>query len=101
MEPGKRLNAGPLAGSDEAPQHRRRLPAGVAAEEDPVAAAHRDVAVGPFRGAFVDLQLTVFRESVLAPSIQCIAHLSTGRTLWQNLRLQLQQILVELAEQPH
>ena len=38
-EPGKRLDAAPLAGSDEAPQHRRRLAAGVAAEERPFAAA--------------------------------------------------------------
>ena len=38
-EPGKRLDAAPLAGSDEASQHRRRLAAAVAAKEWPVAAA--------------------------------------------------------------
>src|SRR5947209_17841067 len=37
-EPGKRLDAAPLAGSNEAPQHGRRLTAAVAAEECPVAA---------------------------------------------------------------
>jgi hypothetical protein len=39
LKPGKRLDAGPLAGSDEASQHGRRLAASVAAEKSPVAAA--------------------------------------------------------------
>jgi len=61
-KPGKRLDAGSLAGSDEASQHRRRLAATVAAEKCPVAAAQRDIAVGPFGGAIVDLQLAVFQK---------------------------------------
>ena len=66
-KPGKRLDAGSLAGSDEASQHRRRLAATVAAEKCPVAAAQRDIAVGPFGGAVVDLQLAVFQKAQLAP----------------------------------
>ncbi len=42
-EPGEWFDAAPLAGSNEASQHRRRLAAGVAAKECPVAAAHRDI----------------------------------------------------------
>src|SRR5438067_2258184 len=45
-EPGKRLDAAPFAGSNEASQHRRCLTAAVAAEECPVAAANRDIALG-------------------------------------------------------
>ena len=50
-EPGKRLDIAALARGDEAPQYCRSLAASVAPEESPVAAAQRDVAVGPFRGA--------------------------------------------------
>ena len=46
-EPGKRLDARPLAGSDEASQQRCRLAPTVAVNECPVAAAQRDVAIGP------------------------------------------------------
>jgi hypothetical protein len=62
-EPGKRLDAAPLAGSDEASQHGRRLTTAVAAEEAPVAAPQRDIAVGPFGGAVVNLQLAVFEKA--------------------------------------
>ena len=100
-EPGKRFDAAPLAGSDEASQHRCRVAAAVAAKEGPVATAQRDIAVGPFRGAVVNLQLAVFQKArQRLPLIQRIAHRSAGWTLWQNLRLQLQQILVELSGQP-
>src|ERR1044072_3402929 len=63
VEPGKRLDAAPLAGSDEASQHRRRLTTAIAAEEGPVAATQRDIAVGSFGGAVVDLQLAVFEKA--------------------------------------
>src|SRR5580704_367635 len=63
MEPGKRLDAAPLAGSNEASQYRPRLAAGVAAKECPVAAAQRDIAVGPFGRAVVSLQLVVFEKA--------------------------------------
>ena len=81
-EPGKRLDAAPLAGSDGASQHRRRLAAPVAAKEGPVAPSQRDIAVGPSRGAVVNLQLAVFQKaSQRLPLIQCIAHRGTGRAL--------------------
>jgi len=38
LEPGKGLNADPLAGGSEAPQNRSRFAALVAAEEHPVIA---------------------------------------------------------------
>jgi hypothetical protein len=57
-EPGERLDAGPLAGSDEASQYRRRLTAAVAAEEGPVVAAQRDIAVGPFGVAESSVPIT-------------------------------------------
>src|SRR5215475_10073356 len=63
VEPGKRLDAAPLAGSDEASQYRRSLTTAIAAEEGPVAAAQRDSAVGPFGGAVVDLQFTIFEKA--------------------------------------
>src|SRR5579884_1696314 len=98
VEPGKRLDATPLAGSDEASQHRRRLAAAVAAEEGPVAPAQRDIAIGSFRGPVVNLQLAVFQKArQRLPLIQRVAHCGAGGTLRQNLRLQLQQILVELS----
>ena len=59
MEPRERLDAAPLAGSDKAAKHGRRFAAAVTTEEGPVPAAERDVAVGPFRGAVVYLQLAV------------------------------------------
>src|SRR5579863_4160308 len=78
-----------------------RNTAAVAAEEGPVAAAQRDIAVGSFRGAVVNLQLAIFQKACQRlPLIQRIAHRGAGRALRQNLRLQFQQILVELAEQP-
>ena len=63
LEPGKRLDAAPFAGSDEASQHSRRLAAAVAAEKCPIAAAQRDIAVRPFRSAVVNLQLAVFKKA--------------------------------------
>ena len=52
-------------------------------------------------GAVVNFQLAVFQKACQRlPLIQRITHRGAGRTLRQNLRLQLQQILVELAEQP-
>jgi hypothetical protein len=62
-EPGKRFNAAPFAGSNEAPQHRRRFAAAVAAKECPVTAAQRDVAIGPFRSPVVNLQFAVFEKA--------------------------------------
>jgi len=62
VEPGKRLDATPLAGGDEASQHCRRLAAAVAAKECAVAAAQRDVAIGPSCGAVVNLQLAVLQK---------------------------------------
>src|ERR1044071_465699 len=74
-EPGERLDAGPFAGSDEASQHRRRPATAVAAEEGPVAAAQRDIAVGSFRGAVINLQLAVVQKArQCLPLIQRIAH---------------------------
>jgi hypothetical protein len=37
--------------------------AAVAAKEGPLTAAQRDVAIGPFRGAVVNLQLAVFENA--------------------------------------
>ena len=62
-KPGKRLDATPLTGSDEASQHRCRLAAAIAAKECPVTAAQRDVAIGPFCSAVVNLQLAVFEKA--------------------------------------
>src|SRR6516162_853472 len=62
-EPGKRLDAAPLAGSNEAPQHRRRFAAAVAAKEGPVAAAQCDVAISPFWSAVINPQLAVFEKA--------------------------------------
>ena len=87
-EPGERLDAGPLAGGDEAPQNRRRPATAVAAEEDPVAPAQGDIAVGPFRGAVINLQLAVVQKArQRLPLIQRIAHRGAGRTLRQKGRL--------------
>ena len=81
-EPGKRLDAAPLAGSNEAPQHRRRFAAAVAAKECPVGAAQGDIAISPFRSAVINLQLAVFQKArQRLPLIQCIAHRGTGRAL--------------------
>jgi len=60
-EPGKRLNTATLARGNEAHQYSRRLPAIVAAEKRPIAAADGDVAIGPLGGTVVDLQITVFQ----------------------------------------
>jgi len=68
LEPGKRLDATPLAGTDEASQHRGRLASSVASEEGPIAPAQRDIAVGPFRGAVIDLQLAVFEKALTPPT---------------------------------
>src|SRR6516164_1933271 len=62
-EPGERLDAAPIAGSNEAPQNRRRFAAAIAAKECPVAAAQRDIAIGPFRSAVINLQLAVFEKA--------------------------------------
>src|SRR5438874_1873706 len=98
-EPGRRLDIAALAGGDEASQHRRGLSASVAPEKGPVAPAQRDVAIGPLRGTVVNFQLAVFEKArQRLPLIQRIAHRSAGWTLRQNLRLQFQQILVELAK---
>ena len=89
-KPGKRLDTAPLAGGNKASQHCRRLTAGVAAEEGPVATAQGDVAVGPFRGAVVDLQVAVsLKARKRLPLIQRIAHRCAGWALRQNLLLQL------------
>jgi hypothetical protein len=46
------------------------------------ATAQRDVAVGPFRGAVVNLQLAVFQKACQrVPLIQGIAHSDAGWTL--------------------
>jgi len=63
MEPRERLDPAALAGSNEASQHVRRFAPVVATEKGPVAAAERDVAVGSFCGAVVDLQLAVLQKS--------------------------------------
>ncbi len=62
-EPGKGLDAATLAGSNETSQHRCRLATAVAAEEGPVAAAQRDVAIGAFGGAVVNLQFAVLDKA--------------------------------------
>src|SRR4051794_31243146 len=101
LQPGKRLDTAPLAGSDEASPYRRRLAASVTAEEGPVAAAQGNVAVGPFRGTVVNFQFAVLqiaRERL--PLIQRIAHRGAGRAFRQNVRLQLEQILVKRSDQP-
>src|SRR5689334_10445606 len=93
-EPGKRLDATPLAGSDKTAKHGRRSAATVATEERPVPAAERNVAVGSFRGAVVYLQLAVLQKSrQRLPLIQRIAHCGPRRTLRQHFRLQLEEIL--------
>src|ERR1700676_5812939 len=98
VEPVERLNATPLAGSDEASQHRRCLAAVVASEERPVAAAQRDIPVGSLGGAVVDLQLAVFQKArQRLPLIQRIAHRRARPALRQNFLLQFQQILVKLS----
>jgi hypothetical protein len=62
-EARKRLDTAPLAGGNETSQHRRRLAPAIAAKECLVAAAQRDIAVGPFRRAVVNLQLAVFQKA--------------------------------------
>src|SRR5689334_18119629 len=101
VEPRERLDAAPLAGSEKASQHGRCLATVVATEERPVAAAERDVAVGSFRGAVVDLQLAVLEKSRQGlPLVKRIAHCGARRTLRQHFRLQLEQIPMELVDQP-
>jgi hypothetical protein len=52
----------------------------------PVAAAQCDIAVGPFGGAVVNLQLAVLQKArERLPLIQRIAHRGAGRTLRQAL----------------
>jgi hypothetical protein len=63
IEPPERLDAAPLARSNEAARHGRRFATAVAAEERPVAAAERNVPVRSFRGAIVDLQLAALQKS--------------------------------------
>ncbi len=47
----------------------------------------RNVAIGAFRGAVVNLQFAVFEKArERLPLIQHIAHSGTGRTLRQHLR---------------
>src|SRR5438128_11202368 len=95
MEPRERLDAAPLAGSNEASQYGRRLAAIIAAEEGPVAAAKRDVAVGSFRGAVVYLQLAVLQKSrQRLLLVQRIADCGPRRTLRQHLRPPFEQVPV-------
>src|SRR4051794_9720625 len=101
MEPRERLDAAALAGRDEASQHGRRFAAAVAAEERPVAAAERDVAVGSLRGTVVYLQLAVLQKSrQRLPLVQRIAYCGPRRTLRQHFRLQLKQISMKFLDQP-
>jgi hypothetical protein len=55
LEPSERLDAAALAGRDEASQHGGRLSAAVASKKRPIATAERNVAVGSFRGAVINL----------------------------------------------
>ena len=57
-EPGERLDRIAFARCDEAHQYGGRSTAGIPAKKCPVVTANRDVAVGPFRGAVVALQIT-------------------------------------------
>jgi hypothetical protein len=62
LEPRERLDAASLAGNHKTAKHGHRSATGVAAKEGPVAKAERNVAVGSFRGAVVDVPLAFLKK---------------------------------------
>ena len=83
LEPGKGLYSGPLAGSHETPQDRRRFAALAAAKEDPIATADRDAAFSEYAmlACMPDELLARVREqaerSVRAAALLRIARVET------------------------
>src|ERR1700693_2712945 len=75
LEPGEGIDSDALTGSHEAPQHRGRSTALVAAKEQPVVAAYRHAADRALGGVIVDLQISVLTVAgQRCPVLQRVAH---------------------------
>ena len=75
LEPGEGIDSDALTGSHEAPQHRRRHAALVAAKEQPLVAAYRHAADRALGGIIVDLQTSVLTVAgQRCPVLQRVAH---------------------------
>ena len=83
-EPGERINAEKLAGSDKAAEHGCGLTSVIATEEGPVVAADGNAAQSPLGGVVVDGQIAVVaiarqRRPVLERVSQRLASLAFGQ----------------------
>src|ERR1017187_2490218 len=91
LEPDEGIHSSPLAGSHEAPQHRRRLAALGAAKEHPIVAADSYTADNALGGVIVDRQVSILAVAgQRCPVIQRITLRALLRTLRHGLRLDLQ-----------
>src|ERR1700674_4441891 len=97
LKPGEGFDTNPLARGREAPQNRSRFAALVAAEEHPVIASNRHAADIALGGIIIDAQIAVFAVAIQRrPVLQGITHRTPLRTLRQYLRLDLQQVVIQL-----
>ena len=97
LEPGEGFDPDPLARGRKAPQDCIRLAALVAAEKGPVVAPYRHAADGAFGGIVIDAESAVLAVAVqCCPVLQGVAHRTPLRTLRQHLRLNLQQVVMQL-----